>query len=507
MKQSLYIFLLFVLILTSCKEVPANNSRIASQKVTYQTPKTKLLKEAYQLLEGKKYKQLVTHLSNIPEGKQSYETHKLMGQGYLKQKKYSKALAYFKKSLKLAESIGGLDFKTKATLHSLLAYTYEKLEKLDLARDEYLKATTYVSDSPIVWTNLARVYLIKKDYREAEKAFLKAYQINPKYRNALAGLGKAYLNLKQYSKAISFYKELLKWFPRSSLAYIGMGKAFLKANKEVDGHEMLAKGYYLSRQYFKAIIHLKELPTLRQDKESIKLLIACYLGTNSYDEAKAEIRKAIIQFPADDEFTFDRAQIYFYRKDYNKSLGLALKGLKKFPESHLLHVVIANSYFALKQMDKAATYYEKVLEINEDDVMAREKLAHIYRMGNQKDKEYYHQGIVYFKTGEFDQAEHVLGWINKDFPIKSKLNYYKGMISWALKKKDVGLKLFQQSIQEDREFYMPYISLAKAFQELNQPEKGLDVLKGYMDKFPKSSHIIKIKQEYSKMLRDIKSRK
>ncbi|HEO66180.1 MAG TPA: tetratricopeptide repeat protein, partial [Spirochaetes bacterium] len=125
----------------------------------------------------------------------------------------------------------------------------------------------------------------------------------------------------------------------------------------------------------------------------------------------------------------------------------------------------------------------------------------------QKDKEYYHQGIAYFKTGEFDQAEHVLGWIKKDFPIKSKLNYYKGMISWALKKQDLGLKLFQQSIQEDREFYMPYISLAKAFQELNQPEKGLEILKDYMDKFPKSSHIIKIKQEYSKMLRDIKSRK
>ncbi len=507
MKQSLYIFLSFILILSSCKEVPANSSKLDSKKVGYQTPKTKLLKEAYQLLEGEKYKKLVTYLSNIPEGKQSYETHKLMGQGYLRQKKYLKALPYFKKSLQLAESIGDLDFKTRATLHSLLAYTYEKLKKLDSARDEYLKASTYVSDSPIVWTNLARVYLIKKDYQEAEKAFLKAYQINPKYHNALAGLGKSYLKLKQYSKAISFYKELLKLFPKSSLAYIGMGKAFLRLNNETNGHEMLAKGYYLSRQYSKAIVHLEALPALRKNKEFIKLLIACHLGTNSFDEARTEIHKAIIQFPADDEFTFDQAQIYFYQKNYNKSLNLALKGLKRFPKSHLLHVVVANSYAALKQKDKAATYYEKVLEINEDDVMAREKLAHIYRMANQKDKEYYHQGIVYFKTGEYDQAEHVLGWINKDFPIKSKLNYYKGMISWALKKKDDGLKHFQQAIKEDQKFYMPYISLAKAFQELNKPKKGLEILKGYMDKFPKSSHIRKIKYEYSKILHDIKSKK
>ncbi len=507
MKQLVFIFLSIISVLNSCKEVPANGSKLESKKVAYQTPKAKLLKEAFYLLKTKKYKKLVTHLSQIPKEKQSYETHSLMGQGYLRQKKYLKALPYFKESIRLSESMTHLDFKTKAKLHSFLAYTYEKLEKLDLARDSYLKASTYASKNPIVWTNLARVYLIKKDYLKAEQAFLKAYKINPQYHNALAGLGKSYLYLKQYSKAIIFYKKLVQLLPNSFLAYIGMGKAFLKVNNKTQGHEMLAKGYYLSRQYPKAIVHLNKLPTLRQNKELIKLLIACHLGAKNFDDAEREIQKAIVRFPTDDEFTFDRTQIYFYQKDYKKSLKLALNGLKKFPKSHLLHVVAANSYNALNQKEKAGVYYEKVLEINEDDVMAREKLAQIYRLDNQKDKEYYHQGIVYFKTGEYDQAEHVLSWIQKDFNDKGRLNYYKGMISWALKKKDEGLKQFQRAIKEDQKYHMPYISLARAFHELNQPKKGINVLKDFMGKFPESPHIREIKNEYSKMLKDLSIKK
>ncbi|GMT49807.1 MAG: hypothetical protein IEMM0008_1346 [bacterium] len=507
MKQIVYIFLSIIVILSSCKEVPANSSKLESKKVVYQNPKTKLLKVASHLLKAKKYKKLIAYLSQIPKEKQSYETHSFMGQGYLKQKKYSKALPYFKESVRLSESMTGLDFKIKAKLHSFLAYTYEKLKKLDSARDGYLKASTYASKNPIVWTNLARIYLIKKDYLKAEQTFLKAYRINPEYHNALAGLGKSYLYLKQYSKAITFYKKLVQLLPNSSLAYIGMGKAFLKANNKTQGHEMLAKGYYLSRQYSKAIVQLNKFPTLRQNKEWIKLLIACHLGAKSFGDAEKEIQKAIAQFPTDDEFTFDRTQIYFYQKDYNKSLKLALNGLKKFPKSYLLHVVVANSYNALNQKKKAGVYYEKVLEINEDDVMAREKLAQIYRLDNQKDKEYYHQGIVYFKTGEYDQAEHVLSWIQKDFPDKGKLSYYKGMISWALKKKDEGLKQFQEAIKEDQKYHMPYISLARAFNELNQPKKGINVLKDFMGKFPESPHFNEVKNEYSKMLTDLSIKK
>jgi len=71
----------------------------------------------------------------------------------------------------------------------------------------------------------------KLQYKDAELAFKKAIELDPKYAEAYANLGALYAKFKEYDKAIKLYQECIKIKPTYAGAYTNLGNALNKTKR------------------------------------------------------------------------------------------------------------------------------------------------------------------------------------------------------------------------------------------------------------------------------------
>ncbi|MDH4129645.1 MAG: tetratricopeptide repeat protein, partial [Spirochaetota bacterium] len=431
-----------------------------------------IISNAEKMLKNKSYNEMINLLTSIPKENYTYKTYFLLARGYLHLKMYEKALSNFNKSMTIYKKIFNKNNEETAKLHSFLAYTYQKLNKYEQSLEHHLKTTTLLPNNPVAWTNLGNLYFKNDKYSEAEKIFLTAYKLKPTSITTLTSLGNVYYATEQYNNALHYYQQLLNHVPNSSNAYLGIGRSLLKMNKKDKAYEMLAKGHFLSKNYPEAVVNLEKIPNLQKHNDLYKILIASLIEAKLYSNAISRIKNAISIYPKDDELIYDLAKIYYIKKNYNKALEIASEGIKKFPNSHILSVVKAQSLISLNQKNKAKIYLEKALIIDEKDVQSRELLAQLYREQGQKDYEYFHQALVYYYTGNFVQANEVMRWI-KEFPRKGEVNYYHGMILWKLNKNQEALNYLQNAVKFKEDHYLAYIAIAKIYKSLKQTKKGV----------------------------------
>lgn len=81
------------------------------------------------------------------------------------------------------------------------------------------------------WSELGTVYFIKKNYAEAEKAFLQAISKHPEYVMALISLGRLRLAQKNFDGAIEPLTQAVKALPTSAQANFFLGEAYLQIKK------------------------------------------------------------------------------------------------------------------------------------------------------------------------------------------------------------------------------------------------------------------------------------
>jgi signal transduction histidine kinase len=163
------------------------------------------------------YKQALTNskdkllLSNI---------YVAMGQSYLLQSNYTKALEVFHKSLKLCENSGNKKGVIKVSMY--IGSVYSGLGNHKKAVSYYttgLKVSDEIKEDMYIGhlsRGIAVVYSDLGDYKKALEYFQKAYAHSLKIKNLdyqaniLSDIALVYLNLEEYKKAISYSKQSLK---------------------------------------------------------------------------------------------------------------------------------------------------------------------------------------------------------------------------------------------------------------------------------------------------------
>ena len=481
--------------LTQCQM----GSTDATNKILKSTSENNTITEANKFFSSKDYNKTIKLLEALPENKHNDQTLLLLGKAYLNIKNYKMAINSFNRCLEKIKSLENVNHKKKAQIHHLLGFSYQKNKDYELAIKHHNKNIEYTPKNPVPWSLIGYAYIDMKEFNKAQESLLKAHQLDNKYQSPITGLGRTYYALKEYDKSILFYKKLEKLNPSNPEAYLGQGNAYSKLNNTIKSHEMLARGYYLAKKIDLALENLNKINNIHQNKELLKLLIVCYMDKKDYSNAKKEIKTGINLFPNDDDFVFDLSQLYFREKKYQLALKTSLKAINKFPNSHILNVSVATAYQLLKNNNSAIDYFEKAIKIQEDDVETRNRLAQLYRIQEKKDLEYFHQGIVYFYTGDFTQSNAVLNWINKNFDRQSDLSYYKGMVLWGLKKNDESIKFLKQSIDFDKKNYLPYLALARAFKETDQKTKAVQILNKFLTNNPESKHTTKVKNTLNEL--------
>lgn len=116
----------------------------------------------------------------------------------------------------------------------------DRFEKAQEAFDkkDYPKAiallTQIVTDDPQdfqAWSELGTVYLVQKNYAEAEKAYVRATEVRPTFFRALLNLGRLRLSQKNYEGAITALDQAVTVQPKSAEANFFLGEAYLQIKK------------------------------------------------------------------------------------------------------------------------------------------------------------------------------------------------------------------------------------------------------------------------------------
>ena len=158
-----------------------------------------------------------------------------LGEAYMVQGNYTLALKELLKAEKL--------YAEDPYLQNDLGLTYMAKVKLDLAIDHFKKAVKIKPDYAPAKNNLGTAYLAKEDWDTAIKYFKDIVDdllyATPHY--PLANLGWAYYNKKEYMLAEKFYLQALEIEPRFIIALRGLGRTYINMGKIPEAIKTLEK--------------------------------------------------------------------------------------------------------------------------------------------------------------------------------------------------------------------------------------------------------------------------
>ena len=223
-----------------------------------------------------------------------------------------KAINDYLKALELDE--------TQRTANQHLADIYlrvyessEEMEYYDLAV-KHAKQQVAITKEAYYYIELGLVYLEGYELEEAEVAFKKAIELNPKDLYAYNNLGFTYKLLGRYEEAISLYQKAV---------------GLMSGNETILPHANLA---------------------------------TCYLILGRYDEAELIAKKNIELFPDERRCYELLAEIYGRARRYNDQITLYKQLVHRFPTKKATYMMeIGDAYCSLKKRIMTEFYYNKAV--------------------------------------------------------------------------------------------------------------------------------------------------
>jgi tetratricopeptide (TPR) repeat protein len=219
---------------------------------------------------------VVSCTANMEAKKKQGEAYRNLGEAYYRQGNYALAL----KELLKSEAL----YPDDPFLQNDLGLTYMAKNKPDLAIKYFNRALEIKPDYVPARNNLGVAYLSKKEWDAAIECF-KEVTGNLVYATPhfpLSNLGLAYYNKKEYTRAEKYYLEALEVEPKFVNAMLGLGRTYIAMGKsseavatfEIAGKNYpdfgqayfdLGKAYALSRDYKKALYAYEKVVELVSD--------------------------------------------------------------------------------------------------------------------------------------------------------------------------------------------------------------------------------------------------
>ena len=201
-----------------------------------------------------------------------------IGEVYLKQGNYRSAL----RELQRAQQY----YADDPLLHNDLGLTYFAMEQFDLAVRHFKTALDLRPDFAAAQNSLGKAYFKQKDYDSAIEAFknLKTDLLYATPHYPLANLGEVYYAKKEYAQAEKYYLAALKIDPRFAFALRGLGKTYLATGNVPAAVEALEKAVASVPGYTTAYLDLAE----------------AYTQTGSYTKARHAYQQVISLAPDSD---------------------------------------------------------------------------------------------------------------------------------------------------------------------------------------------------------------
>jgi tetratricopeptide (TPR) repeat protein len=274
------------------------------------------------------------------------------------------------------------------------------------------------------YERLGEIYSAQEDYKRAIPVLESAADYRPNSSGVLIALAIACFGAEQYERALEVARKILVIDPQSAGA-----------------HQMLGKTYFMLGDLGKSIGELETAVKLAPDDIDVVYTLGIAYLRNRQSAAAKELYDSVI---------------------------------KQFGERPQLHLLIGRAYRQSGLLPDAAAEFKKAIALD-----ARFPRAH------------YYLGITYL----LDEGQTKIGEALEEFKIEVAANpdeffanYYLGIVYNFQRQWDLAITFLQKASTIQPNNPDPYFQLGQAYQELNNHEQAIKVLKKAIALNPDLAH-------------------
>lgn len=437
-----------------------------------------------------------------------------LGRSYHAIGDFNKAVVVFEFFLKLnPSSIPG---------HFFLGRTYLTIELYRKAVI-HLKITLKDTKSPYYFLSLNLIAIASLKLKKpgiAVTYFEKALHIDPQNQKIFNG----YLNALLV-KAIKLYR--INQLEESAQIF-----EFLLKNRQdsILPHLYLARIYRLVGDNKRALVHYDIASKMSPDDASLKLQKAVtLLKLGNRHEAEQQIRQFSIHFKKEAIKTADPHKLlrfitmtHFKNKDYRKAIYYSKEILKENYADIEMHVVIAESYFKLGDLEKAKNHYLRSIEREKNRVELYyglfnilwekkeykeliKKVRRVLRINQADSIASYFYALCYSETGESPEKIFFLlqNQIREKGPDPLLMNALgEAYIQYEMP--DLAENWFLRTLKIKSEDRKALRSLIKLYHIQDKPKKEKEFFEQYFSIYPGEK---RMRKDYMKLLIRLKKYK
>jgi len=304
--------------------------------------------------------------------------------------------------------------------------------------------------------------------------FVKDYPTSSKQNQAFIEVAHYYFEQSNYPQALKYFEKV----DEGSMT----NEEREKFNFQKGYCFFSAKNKKEADKYFNKVANSKEFGSQAK----------YYLGymayeTDNYKEATQYFDQVQDQDKYKEKMSYFQADMNFKLGNFQKAIDLGVPQLSKSnaEEKSELNKIIGESYFNLKQYDKALPYLKE------------------YRgkKGKWNNTDFYQLGYAYYKAGNYESA---IGEFNKIINgqdgVAQNAYYHLGESYLKVDKKQEALNAFKNASEMEFELKIQedaYLNYAKLSYEIGNPYQSVpEVLMGYLNKYPQTAY----KQEIENLL-------
>ncbi len=235
------------------------------------------------------------------------------------------------------------------------ALKQKAIENYDKAIVSLEKCLQKEPNNPEVHYQLGVNYLNLKNYTEAESAFQKAVDLEPKQRWYWNGLYDVYYQTKNFNKSIPIVEKLVTF----------------DANMKED----LVSLYMTTQQFDKAKIVIDDIEskgTLTKAMETYQMQIQSM--SNGVKPKVADLQAAIKSNPKAEQNYIDLIYQFSTENQEEKAFETALLLEKEIPNSDLVHVSLVKFYINANDIPKATESYKRVVKSSKIDFKIKHRV-------------------------------------------------------------------------------------------------------------------------------------
>lgn len=277
---------------------------------------------------------------------------------------------------------------TQAKEHFQKGLDFSRGGKIDLAIEEYRRVIELDPNSAMAYVNLGMSYIFKKDFATAVKELNIATIKDPSLKIAHFNLWWAYRGLQKYDLGLQELQKIIALDPNDGGVYKNIGDTYLTDKrmiplaiqsylkglphnqKDVSFHQKLGKAYELNKEWDKSVSHFQKAIELKKDDPyNYLFLYVAQKKAGNDSKAKETLDKALSNLKKNlsrGSFSFETIPIFEYLAgSYSEEKVLATKNPIIAGQANYY---IAMKYLFEKKPDKAAIFFQKIIDQNLYDV-------------------------------------------------------------------------------------------------------------------------------------------